>query len=84
MALGKSKKLGWRDIANIPFIDLAWRNQAARDQAAQPFGGNRVVLIVVGGDQAVVGGHIVRQTLTNSPPIWRVVNFRAPGVKPLQ
>lgn len=49
VALGESNKLRWRDIADIPFVDLARRQQPLGDQVAQPLGCKRIVLVVVSG-----------------------------------
>lgn len=48
MALGKSNKLIWPNIADIPFVDLTGRNMAIGDQHAQPSCGLRVDLVVKG------------------------------------
>ncbi len=61
MALGESNKLGWRDIANIPLIDLSGRDQTGRDQTPKPLCADRIVFIVV-GRQAPLASLIERMT----------------------
>jgi hypothetical protein len=48
VALVIADKLLWRDIADIPFVDVAGSNQTRGDQVAQPLGRVRVVLVVPG------------------------------------
>ena len=37
------------NVTNVAFVNVAGRNVAVQDQTAQPFGGVRVVLVVIGG-----------------------------------
>ena len=53
VALGKSGKLGWCDIANVPFIDDTGGDLPGVDQVAQPLGGEWVNLVVIGGHRPV-------------------------------
>jgi hypothetical protein len=47
MALNKSPKLIWPDIANVPLIDLAVSDQAGADQPAQPLCRDRLDFVVI-------------------------------------
>jgi hypothetical protein len=49
MALGVSSKLSWSYIFNAPFVNIAGRNLAGRDQVAQPLRGIGVEFVVVRG-----------------------------------
>ena len=60
MALGKSNKLGWRDIADIPFIDDPIGQLASGDQTPQPFRRDGIVFIVI-------GCHAATQTFADRP-----------------
>ena len=48
VALVIADKFLWRDIAYIPFVNVAGRDQARGDQVAQPLGSVRIVLVVPG------------------------------------
>ena len=44
--LSKSSKLIWNDISNVPFVNLARRDQASGDEIAEPLGCVGIVFIV--------------------------------------
>jgi hypothetical protein len=61
MALHVSAQVVGGDILDAPFVYVASRDQARRDQVAQPLGGLRVEFVVVGGR-----GHATSAVITSS------------------
>lgn len=49
MNLGESLEIGGFDIDNAPLVDHAWCDQSILDEFAQPIGGERVPLQIIGG-----------------------------------
>jgi hypothetical protein len=49
VALGETAQVAWVDIFNTSFINIARRDVPGFNQVAQPLGGRRVNLVVVGG-----------------------------------
>ena len=48
VALSKSSKVRWRDILDIPFVNMSGRDVSGVDQFAEPLGSKRIDLVVVG------------------------------------
>ena len=49
VTLRESHKIIWSNIGNAPFINLAWRDEVALDQLAQPCRRKPIDFVVIGG-----------------------------------